>query len=285
MERPVPEVIRQRYSCRAYRTTPLEPDVRRRLEDILAASGNGPLGTRCRFMLLAAAPGDTQALRGLGTYGFIKGATAFIVGVAGPGRRNLEDYGYLMEQAVLEATGLGLGTCWLGGTFSRSSFARRIRPSGGEVMPAVVAAGYPLVGVNDPIRAYAGSSRRLPAGELFWSERPGLPLAAETVGPYADILELVRWAPSASNKQPWRLIRTDRAWHFYLQRRKGYGKRSPLFALARLADLPRVDLGIAMCHFELATREAGLSGRWAVLDPEPSTPDGSLEYTVTWLCS
>lgn len=285
MDRPVADIVRQRYSCRAYRTRPLEAGARRHLEDILAESTMGPLGTHCRFTLLAASPGDAHALRGLGTYGFIKGATAFMVGVAGPGRRNLEDYGYLMERATLEATDLGLGTCWLGGTFSRSRFAQRITPGAGEVMPAVVAAGYPLEGANDPIRAHAGSSHRLPAGELFWSERPGVPLPPGVAGPYAHILELVRWAPSASNKQPWRLIRTEGAWHFHLKRQKGYGKGSLLFALTRLADLPRVDLGIAMCHFELAAREAGLSGRWALLDPEPSTPDSSLEYTVTWLCS
>jgi len=190
-----------------------------------------------------------------------------------------------MTLMMLKATELGLGTCWLGGTFSRSRFAQRIRPGVGEVMPAVVAAGYPLERAHDPIRAHAGSSRRLSAGELFWSERPGVPLPPGVAGSYAHILELVRWAPSASNKQPWRLIGTEGAWHFHLKRQKGYGKGSLLFALTRIADLPRVDLGIAMCHFELAAREAGLSGRWALLNSEPLTPDASLEYTVTWLCS
>ena len=34
-----------------------------------------------------------------------------------------------------------------------------------------------------------------------------------------------------------------------------------------MADLQRVDMGIAMCHFELAARERGLAGRWVVEQP------------------
>ncbi len=50
-------------------------------------------------------------------------------------------------------------------------------------------------------------------------------------------------------------------------RSKGYGKGSALFTVLRIADLQRVDLGIAMCHFELVAREAGLDGGWVVADP------------------
>jgi len=93
----------------------------------------------------------------------------------------------------------------------------------------------------------------------------------------------VRWAPSASNKQPWRLLRSGETWHFYLQRTKGYGKGSSVFSLLRLADLQRVDMGIAMCHFELAARERGLAGRWVVEQPALDTSAEGLEYTVSWI--
>ena len=78
-------------------------------------------------------------------------------------------------------------------------------------------------------------------------------------------------APSASNKQPWRVVRRGDDWHFYLQRTKGYGKGSALFAVLRLADLQRVDLGIALCHFELAARELGLAGEWVLDEPHEGT--------------
>jgi hypothetical protein len=93
----------------------------------------------------------------------------------------------------------------------------------------------------------------------------------------------VRWAPSASNKQPWRIVRNENAFHFYLSRTKGYGKGSLLFSLLRIVDLQRVDLGIAMCHFELTARELGFAGRWAVQDPDIAKPDDRTEYIVSWI--
>jgi len=42
-----------------------------------------------------------------------------------------------------------------------------------------------------------------------------------------------------------------------------------------MADLQRVDMGIAMCHFELAVREAGIEGRWVTDQP---LPENSLRW-------
>jgi hypothetical protein len=56
-----------------------------------------------------------------------------------------------------------------------------------------------------------------------------------------------------------------------------------LFYLLQFADLQRVDLGIAMCHFELTARELGLAGRWVVQDPNIAKPDDQTEYIVSWI--
>jgi Putative TM nitroreductase len=196
----------------------------------------------------------------------------------------MEDYGYSLEQAVLAATDLGLGTCWLGGSFTKSSFARKIGATRGEVVPAVVAVGYPAVGSESGwLRERAGGARRLPSEQLFFEGRLGEPLDVSRAGGYADVLEAVRWAPSASNKQPWRLVRSEEAWHLYLQRSKGYRKGGAMSSLLKLADLQRVDMGIAMCHFELVSRERGLGGRWVVEQPSPDALPAGLEYVVTWI--
>lgn len=190
-----------------------------------------------------------------------------------------------MEQAVLFATDLGLGTCWLGGTFTKSGFAGKIAATKEETVPAVIAVGYGLAadGAGDGVRGLAGGHRRLPAEQLFFEREFGRPLAPERSGGYAEPLEMVRLAPSASNKQPWRIIRDGRFWHFYLRRTKGYGKGSLTFRLLGLADLQRVDMGIAMCHFELTARELGLAGRWVADEPAIARPAGeSVEYIVSW---
>jgi len=280
---PVHEVAQRRYSCRNYIERPLEDAQREALATMLASLDAGPLGNPCRFALLAATQDDRAALKGLGTYGFIKGATAFIVGAVRPAPGDMEDYGYCLERAVLEATDLGLGTCWLGGTFTRSSFARRMGAQPSEVMPAVVAAGYPAEDSRMHwLRRSVGSECRLPPSQLFFEGGSAAPLDLAVSDGLTDVLETVRWAPSASNKQPWRLIRCGRTWHFYLERTAGYGKG--LFSsLVTRADLQRVDMGIAMCHFELAAREAGLAGRWVIERPSLGAASAGWEYTASWI--
>ena len=280
----VHELIARRYSCRTYLPEPIPDGARQRLADYMAAMTTGPFGSPARFGLIAASPGDRDALKRLGTYGFIKGATGFIVGAVARAPKDHEDYGYLLEQIILFATGLGLGTCWLGGTFTRSTFVRRFGGlRRGETMPAVVSIG--RIGDNgtERIRERKEGSRRLPGEELFFDGGFGVPLDTGAVGAYAEALEAVRMAPSATNKQPWRLVRDGAQWHFFLRRYKHYGRRTLLFTVLRIADLQRVDLGIAMSHFGLVAREHGLQGGWVVRDPGIPLPGKAAEYVATWV--
>ena len=238
-----------------------------------------------RFQLVAATEKDRSDLKGLGTYGFIRGATAFIVGAVEPTAMDMEDFGYSMEKAILFATDLGLGTCWLGGTFTRSGFARRIRLEGNETIPAVTATGL----IDDPeqarrglIRQLARGQQRHPWGTLFFKDKFTLPLSQDEAGDFSAALEMVRLAPSASNHQPWRIIKEGDSWHFYLHRKPGY-RKGFFQRLLRLADLQRVDMGIAMCHFELTAQELHLPGAWAIEKPDIEAPDGLTEYCVSWV--
>jgi hypothetical protein len=92
---------------------------------------------------------------------------------------------------------------------------------------------------------------------------------------------MVRLGPSASNKQPWRIVRDGRLWHFYLLRTPRYianlGSK-----LGAIADIQRLDMGIAMCHFELTALEKGLGGQWVVNEPMLQAPEGKGRYVVSW---
>lgn len=279
---PITEIIQRRYSCRTYVDTPLEEAKRQQLERFMSSLQNGPSGAPVRLQLLVATEEDRAALRGLHTYGFIRGATAFIIGVVGDGPRNMEDFGYCMEQVVLYATDLGLGTCWLGGTFNRSAFAAKAGLREGEQMPAVSAVGYIASKrglVQRVIRGAARSDNRRPWTHLFYRERFGQAISTADAGAYATLLEMVRQAPSASNRQPWRIIQDGSVWHFYLQRTPGYRSARRL----RVPDLQRVDMGIAMCHWELTAQETGLAGQWVIQEPPIARPDDLTEYIVSWV--
>ena len=282
--KPVTEVIRQRFSCRTYFEKPIAEDKRQRLADFLSSARKGPLGTPVRFEIVAATEQDRNALKGLGTYGVIKGATGFIVGAVGLSAKNLEDYGYLMERGILCATDIGLGTCWLGGTFTRSRFAKKVLAEDGELIPAVTSIGYIAERgkFEGKMRQIVGADNRQSWESLFFREKFGVPLSRDEAGPYAVPLDMVRIGPSASNKQPWRIIKDGSSWHFYLKRTKGYGN-SFTFKLLRLADLQRVDMGIAINHFELTAGELGIKGTWVIKEPKIEKPDRMTEYTVSWV--
>jgi nitroreductase len=280
----ISEIIRQRYSCRTYLERPIEHDLQLRIAEYAAELGTGPFGGKARFELIAAVEDDLKSLRHLGTYGFIKGATRFLVGATKDGQEKLEDFGWQMERLILFATDLGLGTCWLGGTFTKSSFAQKISARPDELIPAVVAIGYiarkPRT-IDRLIRRGAQGERRLGWERLFFAERFGAALSRQMAGKYALPLEMVRLAPSASNKQPWRVVRQGQRWHFYLQRTPGY-REGLLNRLFTQADLQRIDMGIALCHFDLTARELGLAGEWEKHDPSLELPDEQTEYSSTW---
>lgn len=283
MNQPMMAVIKERFSCRIYDEQPIEEAKKRLLTEYLSTGKVGPFGTSVRFTLVAANEEDRQALKGLGTYGFIRGATGFIIGAVRRAPHNMEDFGYLMEHVVLISTDCGLGTCWLGGSFTKSSFSEKIAATCEETVPAVVSIGHMADGDKGRLRRIAGLGHRLPPEQLFYDGAFGRRLLPERAGDYAKALEAVRLGPSASNKQPWRIIRDGDSWHFYLQRTKGYGKGSFIFWLFSMADLQRIDMGIAMCHFELTARELGLKGRWETGDPGIEMPNDNTEYIVSWI--
>lgn len=271
------EIIGRRVSCRSFDGRHLDPADAGALKHALAEVPRTPFGNRVRFALLDLDGGNPEETRRLGTYGVVRGARTFLAGAVSAGTRAMEDFGHAMETLILHATGWGLGTCWLGGTFSRSGFASAMALTEGEIIPAVTPVGYPAEKrtLTDRIFRYVASSeKRMPWGDLFFSETWDRPLDRDAAGPWAPVLECVRLGPSASNKQPWRILRREAEHHLFL-------KRTPLYGdLPGGIRLQNVDLGIAMCHFEAAVRDLGLEGGWVVATSPPAGP--GLEYVATW---
>jgi nitroreductase len=283
-EKPITEIIRARSSWRSYDGRPLEPEDRARLEDFLASSEAGPFGGRARLKLVEASAEDRAELRKLGTYGMVRGARTFLAGAVRRGAMDLEDYGCVFERAVLEATALGLGTCWLGASFDHSGFARAIDLRKDEIIPAVSPVGYVASTrslVDATTRFFARSGKRKAWEELFFDGDFATPLAAEAAGPYAEVLEMVRLAPSASNRQPWRVVKEAGrdVFHLFINRSAVYSRFTTNVAGA---DLQRIDMGIACCHVELAARELALGGKWEVRKPPEIDLPARTTYVATW---
>jgi hypothetical protein len=278
MDIPTPiETIQKRVSCRTFDGRPIDGKARDTLREFLRSNTRGPFGNPLRFELIDLTETERAELKSLGTYGVIKGASLFIAGAVAKGPRAMEDYGYGMERNILFATALGLGTCWLGGTLNRSGFARKIGLSAEEFMPAISPVGCTASNRSLTDRAFrfmAKSDKRKPWQELFFDERPGNPLVKDKAGAGGQALESVRVGPSASNRQPWRIVREGQSWHFFLARTPGYDK---MLGEIRLQE---VDMGIALCHFELASAELGIAGSWQ--QANPGFDADMWEYIVSW---
>jgi nitroreductase len=271
---PAIDVIKRRISHRTFDPS-RECDVElARLREYCDSQLSSSLfGNRVRLSFISARGRDVSSVPG--TYGVIRRAPWFLAGTVTRGRGDLEDFGRLFEEVILAATSLGLGSCWVGGTFRKSSFAPEIEPADDEIFPAVTPLGIPAGSksvVDRLIRAGAGSRRRKSFEELFFRQ-DGTPVEPGDLDEkMRTCLEMVRIAPSSSNTQPWRLYLGEGRVDFYLKRTPLYGKLVPG------EDLQRIDMGIALCHFEQAARETGLPGGWK--EREGSVP---LEYITSWI--
>ena len=273
------ETIKTRKSCRTYSNRAIEPEKISELKHFLAWNTKTPLGSKVGFHLIDFNDMEIGELKNLTTYGVIKGARQFIVGTVEKQPRAMEDYGYCMEKNILKATSLGLGTCLLGGTFKRSGFSGKINLGESELLPVISPVGYSSdkrSAVDRMFRFVAASDKRKPWHKLFYLHDINTFLDKENAGSFDTPLECVRIAPSASNKQPWRIIKgkDQNAFHFYLKRTPGYEN------IVKDIRLQNVDMGIAMCHFELSANEFGFTGDWNVKNPQIKSDD--MEYIVSW---
>jgi nitroreductase len=274
------ETIKKRLSIRTYDGEPIENEKLQQLKDYLVSNVKGPFGNQVRFQIIDVTEAEKNELKQLGTYGNIKGPRVFIAGGVKKGNLAMEDFGYCMEKNILMATTLGLGTCWLGGSLNRSTFGNRLKISKDELVPAVTPLGYPADKrsmIDRFIRHMSGGDNRKNFAELFFNGDLSTPLNERLGGKYFSVLDAVRLAPSASNKQPWRIIKEkDRnSFHFYLKENSFYNN------IFKDIKIQNIDLGIAICHFELAARELNLGGAWQNNEPK-LTPEG-LKYIGSWI--
>ena len=296
--KPIEAIIQERKSVRTYKVLEIPEKDKSAIKDFISRDMRTPFNSEIRFEIIETAELDREQIRSLGTYGMINGSKNFIAGtvkkVTAPdgnisiAAEKFIDYGFALEKIILYLTDAGFGTCWLGGTFNKAGFGKKINLADDETIPAVTPFGYEGTRralIDSIIRGAAGSNHRKKWGEVFFNSDFATPLSAEEASVYAKPLEMVRIAPSASNKQPWRILKdkNTKAMHLFLQRTKNYPK------IPFGVDMQMIDMGIAMCHFELACRELAIEGRWQKLNPEDvlaavsTNASGEyVSYIATW---
>ncbi len=276
------EIIQNRKSIRTYASTLLPVEIIDEVQKYIKNNPTSPFQGEARFKLIQL-QGDKKKVKSkFGTYGFIHGASSYLIAIiTKTSDYDLEHIGYVFEKIILFITSLGLGTCWLGGTFKRGKLMTYLKLEKGEYIPAITPIGNPKLKQskrNQLIRKVAGSETRKIWSELFFNGRISNPLIVSKENKYFLPLEMVRLAPSASNHQPWRLVKSEKEsrFNFYICREKPFYHKRFSFP-----DFQRIDLGIATCHFDLTCQELGLGGTWFVDNPELVVPN-NYQYLISW---
>ncbi len=268
------KVAKKRKSIRTYIEKPLEESDRQKINDYInkLAEEEHPFTAKLRIKLFDV---DKEInAKDLGTYGVIKGARTYLGVAVNETENAMETVGYVFEKLVLYAASIGLGTCWLGGTFNRGEFAKAMKLEENEFFPIASPIGYPAPKnhtVDKIMRKAIKADHRKPFESMFFEKDFSSPLSNESAGEFADILEAVRLAPSAKNDQPWRILKDGNIFHFFEK------KTIP----SSSHDIQRLDVGIAGCHFDLAAKEKGIKGTLTALDTPPE--ENGLIYVFSWV--
>lgn len=269
MNQSILEVIRSRRSVRSFNGEALRPEDLKKLEDFLPTIETPfDVPVDIRFLHTAEYGLSSPVITGAELY-----AAAKVRRVP----RAEEAVGYAVEQLVLYAVSLGIGTVWLAATLSRSAFHAAMELKSDEMMPAVTPLGYPAEkkpSPESPVRKAARGDRRLPFESLFFRDDFSAPLTPEDAGVFAQPLEMVRLGPSATNRQPWRVVLENGNVHFYEKKTRGYAGKVT-------GDVQKVDLGIALAHFKLAADALGIRGAFADADPGIAHEDDT-EYILSF---
>lgn len=206
------ELMKNRHSVRSYTDKKIEGDVKENLEAFIQqCNREGDL----HMQLIVDEPMCFSTM--MAHYGKFNNVKNYIAVVAKKGSGFDEKCGYYGEKVVLHAQNLGLNTCWVALTFSKSKAVFKVDE--GEKLYLVIAIGY--------------------------GETSGVSHKIKSVQDVSDAHEMPQWfkkgveaallAPTAMNQQKFT---------FQLNGNEVHAK-------AGLGFYSKIDLGIVKYHFEM----------------------------------
>lgn len=198
------ELIQARHSVRSYSGKTIPDDVRNRLKSEVTYINTHEAGLNFQLCF-----DDDAPFRGVGrSYGMFRGVRNYLVAVIDPTFPDAyERAGYFAEQFVIEALRLGIGTCFVGGTFSRQNVGARVEVY--EKIPFVIPFGYPEDDKTPLLAKMAmkfAHRKKMSPRDFFDGEDAEYEIWRNEF-PWLDVaLEAVACAPSSLNKRPVRLM-------------------------------------------------------------------------------
>lgn len=242
------EAIEYRSSRRSFEDTTLKTEDASALEELCANISDSVDDIK----LVYRQNGIENVFRG--AMGKIIRPSAYVALIGDAKEPNIQEkLGYAGECIVLEATSLGVGSCWIGGFFSQKGIREELGIGEDEFVPAVIALGYASEKKSISEKLIKGLSKSSSRKDV---ERISEGLAREKWPEWAkSAVEAARLAPSAINRQPWIFEVGDGFIKVMLD------NPDNSYSISK-----RLDCGIAMLHIELGARHKGARGSWRYLE-------------------
>ena len=209
----IERIIKERHSVRSYLNKKIEDEKVDQLNNLINEI-NEKEKLNIQLILNDSDVFDKYILH----YGRLKNCKNYIA-LIGKNNNSLEEkVGYFGEKIVLKAQELGLNTCWVAGTYKKSSISAIIND--GEKLVCIIAIGY---------------------GETNGKERKSKKIDDVTSSInypewFKKGLEFALLAPTAMNKQKFKIDYLD---DYSVKAKPGKGR------------MTKIDLGIVKYHFEL----------------------------------
>ncbi len=239
MNQKLKNVIPSRRSVRSYNGEMPSKEQVEQIKAYIAEPSNYacPFGSPLRMEILEHG--------NVGTRNVIKKPPMYVIVIIKNTRESLIDAGYIFERFILFIESLGLNTCYLNSGFQRETVELAEPLKDDEIMVLASPIGFAAEKkslVEKGSRWFLKAGKRKSLDEMFFERAPGTPVKDPEA---REKLEYVRWAPSAVNAQPWRVIFDGEKARFYITEKAEAARRGAY-------NIHILDIGIAICHYVLA---------------------------------
>lgn len=235
--------LQARHSVRNYEPGPLADDIRKILRAEVSMINAHEAGLNFQIFF-----DDDDPFRGFTrSYGMFKNPRNYLCAVIDPSFPDAEERaGFFAQRFAMHALRLGIGSCFISGTFSPKHVNARMEVY--ERLPFIMCFGVPAGGSDTPLsrlmmKIVHGAKRT--ARDFFSGTDEQYALACEKFPWLPTALEGILCAPSAANRQPVRTGLVEDEGIYFIE----------AFSVNRSP----IDLGIAKFNFQAPLE---VSGEW-----------------------
>lgn len=258
------DIIKKRKSVRGYKSIDIEKNKLELIDNYIKDENNliGPFGNKIRLDLMKSSEKISKS---------VKGSKYFIICSYIDDKNSLLDVGYITEKIVLFLTELELGSCYLASGINRRYIREKLDINNHKILLAI-SLGYAdnKYSIKEKILRFATkANKRKNINEIFFNKKIGNPIK-ETNNEIILAMEMLRLSPSHRNSQPWIIVKDSDLFHFYIRNRK------------LNINMCKIDIGIAMLHFEKVLNENNIEGLWFVEYPLEKVHNKNINYMSTF---